>query len=251
MTEHMSSQPAHVVSIPGVPDDAPRSPDGFYWWDGAEWQLIPATTVEPEPDADPFETFDPWGSGFGDDISRGDPVLRTRALSAEPLRASAVDSWSWALAVAPVLAVAGAFFHPVAALVAYGLVAVASALAVHLDVKTLQSLSYVSEDFGSKAPLMALLGTPVAVPIYLHRRMKALEEDSSKVMTWYVAAGTAIVFAVLGLTSASGSLFGELLGPEEVAPASPADWITGIPVDENGNLILPEGVTMDPGGVVQ
>ena len=35
----------------GIPATAPRSPDGFYWWDGAAWRLIPESqrTSPPPP----------------------------------------------------------------------------------------------------------------------------------------------------------------------------------------------------------
>jgi hypothetical protein len=26
--------------MPDIPADAPRSPDGNYWWDGSAWQLV-------------------------------------------------------------------------------------------------------------------------------------------------------------------------------------------------------------------
>lgn len=241
MTSHMSDQPTtNAVPIPGVPDDAPRSPDGFYWWDGSAWQLIPSAALDPVQEVELSDTFDPWGSGASEDISRGDPVLIPRTSSVDPRSASSVDSWGWVLALVPVLIVAGAFFHPLAALAAYGVVAIVSAVAVFFDVRVLKSQSYVAETFGAKMPIAALVGTPVAVPIYLHRRAKALDEESSKVLTWYVAAVAAVVFAVLGLTAASGSLFGELIGPEEVEPTSPLDWIEGLPLDENGNPVLPE-----------
>lgn len=36
-----------------IPANAPRSPDGVYWWDGAAWQLIPEDqrTLPPPPTA--------------------------------------------------------------------------------------------------------------------------------------------------------------------------------------------------------
>jgi hypothetical protein len=29
--------------MPDIPDDAPRSDDGQYWWDGSQWQLVDAS----------------------------------------------------------------------------------------------------------------------------------------------------------------------------------------------------------------
>jgi hypothetical protein len=43
-----------------IPPNAPRSPDGYYWWDGSGWQLLPpsergapAATPRPAPRPEP------------------------------------------------------------------------------------------------------------------------------------------------------------------------------------------------------
>jgi hypothetical protein len=32
--------------VDDIPDDAPRSEDGYWWWDGEQWQAIPAPATE-------------------------------------------------------------------------------------------------------------------------------------------------------------------------------------------------------------
>jgi hypothetical protein len=43
-----------------IPQDAPRSEDGQWWWDGSQWQAVPAGAAAPAPGAaassDPAQT---------------------------------------------------------------------------------------------------------------------------------------------------------------------------------------------------
>jgi|SRR5437660_1146556 len=39
--------------MPDIPADAQRSPDGNYWWDGSQWQLVDNSDPGASPRADP------------------------------------------------------------------------------------------------------------------------------------------------------------------------------------------------------
>lgn len=227
-------------STPGVPDDAPRSDDGFYWWDGSQWNLVPAPVAEPEPE----RGYNPWGEGFDRDSSGGDPILTTRPIS-ETEAIPDLDQWAWAMALAPIVVAIGFTLHPLAGAGAYALTAIVSAVAVWRDSSQLREGSYVEEKFGKLTPYAVLILTPVAVPFYLFDRKKALEENETKVLTWGVGFFAAAVFAVTGLLVPAGSLLGHLTEvPDEQAPID-FQLPPGFPpelIPEDGSIpVLPPG----------
>jgi len=38
--------------MPDIPPDAQRSPDGNYWWDGTQWQLVDQSPAQAAPSTD-------------------------------------------------------------------------------------------------------------------------------------------------------------------------------------------------------
>jgi hypothetical protein len=49
-----------------IPADAPRSDDGFYWWDGTQWQPVQegsqSTAAQTEELPEQLELIHTWGS---------------------------------------------------------------------------------------------------------------------------------------------------------------------------------------------
>ena len=45
--------------MPDIPADAQRSPDGNYWWDGSQWQLVDQSSGDAASSADPASASSP------------------------------------------------------------------------------------------------------------------------------------------------------------------------------------------------
>lgn len=59
-----STVPLVGATQPAAYLNAPRSPDGYYWWDGQAWQPIPQTGPMPQqPPTGPMQPYDPYGQG--------------------------------------------------------------------------------------------------------------------------------------------------------------------------------------------
>lgn len=242
MTGTMTATPSQPRQPASIPDDAPRSDDGFYWWDGAAWQLTPNDHQdEPEP------TFNPWGSGFDRDVSAGDPVLGSTSPAAAAAAAAKrpnVDTWAWVAALAPILAAVGFFVDLHVGVGAYVFASLVAAVAVRRDTSRLRGESYVDTSFGSWMALAVLLALPLAGPMYLHRRAKVLDEESGKVLTAALLSLAAAVFAIIAIVMPAQSVLGELFGDdsEEVTILIPGPGAPGGPDVE----LLPPGAPAAP-----
>jgi hypothetical protein len=73
------------MSAMTIPQDAPRSEDGYYWWDGTQWQPLPAegASTDRTPSA---ENARPGGPQEGEGGGEGavDQTQPEVTLGAEP-----------------------------------------------------------------------------------------------------------------------------------------------------------------------